>query len=168
MNVRTHAKRAVTWSPPVPRLNFRITQPYLAVDRHLYPEFGRHPGVDYAGGKPGIPLLAVAQGEIIYACTDGDHLGTVLGNHCALFIPRVGRSFLYCHLADAPPAAGMQFACGETLGEMGETGEALGIHLHLEGYYGRFSREVRNFVSLEDLEAKTFDADAYLRQMLRE
>lgn len=158
----------LSWARPVPAEYFIVSQPYLNEDWTLYPKFGHHTGVDYGGhGHTGIPLFACADGEIIYRDVASSSWGASLGNHAALYVPSVGQSFLYCHMAGEPPMLGPVRA-GQQIGVMGNTGKSAGgaIHLHLEGYHGQFVITWRSFTSLEDIKAKTFDADAYVRTRL--
>lgn len=157
------------WHLPTPKEFFIVTQAYLAEDWQLYPKFGHHTGVDYGGHETppagGVPLFAVAAGEIIYSDTASSAWGQVLGNHLALYVPAAKCSFLYCHLEDAPHGLG-KVKGGEQIGTMGDTGESTGTHLHLEGWHGRFDISNREFASLDDIKKKTFDADHYLRRKI--
>ena len=156
------------WMPPVPKEYFALSQTYLNEDWTLYPKFGHHTGVDYGGhGKTGIPLFACADGEIVYRDLASSAWGAQLGNHAALYVPPLDRSFLYCHMASEPHALG-PVGAGEQIGIMGNTGTSAAgaIHLHLEGFYGRFMIAERTFISLEDIKKKTFDADAFIRSKL--
>ena len=159
---------AEAWHAPVPLQRFKPTQPYLNEDWTLYPQFGHHTGVDYGGaGQTGIPLFACADGEMVYRDIASSPWGTFLGNHAALFIPSVNKSFLYCHMAAEPHALGM-VTSGDQIGIMGNTGKSAAgaIHLHLEGFYGRFKIAWRTFISLDDIKKKTFDADQCVRMNL--
>ncbi len=151
------------WSRPMPAAKFVVTQTYLKQDWTLYPKFGHHTGVDYgAQGQTGIPLFACADGEIVYREVANSTWGASLGNHAALYVPSVDKSFLYCHMAAAPHALGM-VKSGDQIGIMGQTGLSAGIHLHLEGFHGRFNIAQRTFASLNDIKQKTFDADLFIR-----
>lgn len=156
------------WLPPVPKDYFTLSQTYLNPDPVLYPKFGHHTGADYGGRKQkGVPLFACVDGEIIYQDIASSAWGASLGNHAALYVPTVDKSFLYCHMADTPHQLGPVKA-GEQIGVMGNTGKSAGgaIHLHLEGFHGRFKIAWRSFISLDDIKAKTFDADAFIRLRL--
>lgn len=156
------------WYLPIPQ-EYRVpSQGYLNVDRKLYPKFGYHTGVDYGGhGKTGIPLFACADGEITYRDIFGSVWGASLGNHVALYVPSVDKTFLYCHMDGEPHAKGI-IKQGEQIGTMGNTGKSSGgaIHLHLEGFHGKFDIAWRSFSSVEDIKTKTFDADHFIRTKL--
>lgn len=154
------------WHAPVPIAHFSVTQPYLQENWQLYPEFGHHTGTDYGGaGESGIPLYAVASGEIVYSALADSQWGKWLGNHAALYIKSIDRSFLYCHMAGAPHPLG-KVRAGQKIGIMGTTGESTGPHLHLEGFHGKFDIAERAFTSLDDIQTKTFDPDVFLRNQL--
>ncbi len=156
------------WTIPVPSQYFTLSQTYLNEDWTLYPKFGHHTGVDYGGhGQSDIPLFACADGEIVYRDGAESAWGASLGNHFALYVPSTNQSFLYCHMSSLPPALGAVKA-GQQIGIMGNTGKSAGgaIHLHLEGFHGRFQIAWRSFTSLDDIKSKTFDADACIRAQL--
>lgn len=157
------------WHVPTHPDHFAVpSQPYLQEDWELYGKFGHHTGVDYGGQrKTGLPLFACADGEIIYREIADSVWGKFLGNHAVIYVPSVDKSFLYCHMGIEPPALGPVMA-GEQIGIMGNTGKSAGgaIHLHLEGFHGRFEIVWRSFKSLDDIKVKTFDADAFIRSHL--
>jgi len=148
------------WHLPIPKEYFVVSQHYLNYDPSLYPKFGYHTGVDYGGRRQtGIPLLACADGEIIFREASSSPWGIYLGNHVALYVPEVDKTFLYCHLARSGHQLG-SVEVGTQIGIMGNTGKSSGnaIHLHLQGYHARFNPSWRKFISLEDIKARTFDA----------
>lgn len=154
-----------TWNYPLPKDYFIPSQTYLNEDWKLYPKFGYHTGVDYGGhGRSDVPIFACTNGEIVYREVATSDWGKYLGNHVAIYVPSVNKSFLYCHLKDQPPQLG-NVTCGDQIGIMGNTGKSSGgaIHLHLEGFHGRFSISLRTFTSRDDIKIKTFDADEFIR-----
>ena len=157
------------WHMPLPEIYFaKTSQSYLNYDPSLYKQFGYHTGVDYGGrGQTNIPLLACADGEIVYSQIADSPWGKFLGNHAAIYIPAVDKSFLYCHMAAAPYSVG-QIKAGDQIGIMGNTGQSAGgaIHLHLEGFHRRFVIAWRSFLSVDDIKGKTFDADQFIRAHL--
>lgn len=155
----------LNWRKPVPDEHFAVpSQAYLKEDWELYGKFGHHTGVDYGGRKKtGLPLFACADGEIIYREIADSAWGKFLGNHAAIYIPSIDKSFLYCHMADEPRVLGL-IKAGEQIGIMGNTGKSAGgaIHLHLEGFHGKFNIAQRSFLSLDDIKTKTFDAHQFI------
>lgn len=162
-------KAAAIWHVPTSEKHFVTpSQPYLQEDWTLYERFGLHTGVDYGGlRQPGLPIFACADGEIVYSAPVSSPWGVFLGNHLALYVPSEDKSFLYCHLAEQSEVSGSVKA-GQLIGVMGSTGKSAGgaIHLHLEGFHGRFDIRLRSFKSREDIKAKTFDADELIRSRL--
>ncbi len=157
------------WNIPIPKIYFVLSQTYLNEDWSLYPKFGHHTGVDYGGaGQTNIPLYACADGEIIYREVFNSAWGASLGNHAVLYVHSVDKSFLYCHMPADPPTLGPVKA-GNKIGLMGNTGKSAGgaIHLHLEGFHGRFKIADRSFISLADIKKKTFDADSFIRSKIK-
>ena len=61
-----------------------------------------------------------------------------------------------------------QVVTGAQIGVMGNTGKSAGgaLHLHLEGFHGRFVISWRSFTSFDDIKTKTFDADIFIRARL--
>lgn len=162
-------RESIKWHIPTHQDHFHTpSQSYLQEDWELYGKFGHHTGVDYGGRKKtGLPLFACADGELIYREVADSAWGKFLGHHAALYVPSVGKSFLYCHMAVEPRALG-SVQRGEQIGVMGNTGKSAGgaIHLHLEGFHGRFEIAWRSFQSLEDIKNKTFDAHEFIRSRL--
>jgi murein DD-endopeptidase MepM/ murein hydrolase activator NlpD len=102
--------------------------------------FDPHHGVEFLN-RHGTPVLAVQNGEVIFAGMDdmtrlgpfGGFYGNVvvlqhgdlLGNDKQIFT-------LYAHLSEIGVEMGDQVALGEELGRVGGTGAAFGPHLHFE------------------------------------
>ena len=89
--------------------------------------------VDFPGAC-GQPILAVGDGDVVFADSQGD-FGTVV------VLKHSGDVYsLYAHLDSI--ATGIRkpihVTQGTTLGFMGKTGKALGTHLHLQFYNGGF------------------------------
>lgn len=104
-----------------------------------------HHGLDF-GNPFGTPVRAVADGEVVFAGVDSD--GEVYGASNEPFpegfygrlvvlrhAPRPGEEPLYSlygHLSRLRVARRQRVAAGDTIGEVGMAGIALGPHLHLE------------------------------------
>lgn len=77
----------------------------------------------------GTPILAAAEGLVIDASIDDWSSG--YGNYVLIEHPTGVRS-RYAHLRKTDASIGDYLEQGEVIGEMGESGEATGCHLHFE------------------------------------
>lgn len=109
----------------------RMAFPAAAI-KEFSSDFGQrggrlHPGLDFTGTR-GTPIRAAADGVVAYA---GRYYG--YGNMVDV-THRDGTVARYAHLATIAPGihAGAPVAVGATLGGMGATGRASGVHLHFE------------------------------------
>jgi len=96
-----------------------------------YARFGMpgHNGTDFGGKAAGTPILAIADGVVIYSEMDPGYgwyvrLEHTEGSHRF--------STMYCHLQEKGLAAGTSVKAGQTIGKLGSTGNSTGPHLHLE------------------------------------
>ena len=95
--------------------------------RH-HPLFGiwhLHTGVDIAATW-GIPVLAAAEGRVLYAGWFGGYGKIVVIDHGG------GLSTLYGHLSSLLVVAGDEVRRGQPVGRVGSTGYSTGPHLHFE------------------------------------
>jgi hypothetical protein len=96
-----------------------------------------HHGVEFPNPS-GVPVLAAMDGTVVFAGSDQDSKLTPWSNFYgnAVVIERIynGQKLfsLYGHLSRIDVAAGQELAAGETIGEVGATGAAIGSHLHFE------------------------------------
>jgi murein DD-endopeptidase MepM/ murein hydrolase activator NlpD len=108
----------------------------------------RHQGQDVSA-RCGTPLVAARGGKVIYA---GYHV--LAGYYVVIDGRGTGVDFGYMHLRQpALVATGESVYTGQQIGEVGDTGDAVGCHLHFEewtppGWY----RGGRPFDPLADLE----------------
>lgn len=102
-----------------------------------------HHGIDL-GNPMGTPVLAVADGKIVFAGSDVEQ---VIGPYADFYgnavILRVDRTlsdmpvFCLCgHLSRVDVAVGQWVQAGDPVGAVGMTGIAIGPHLHFEVRYG--------------------------------
>ncbi len=119
-------KRAILASPLkfTPRISSGFTS------RRMHPILGReraHLATDYAA-QAGSPVVAVANGTVIFAGWDGGYGNIVRIKHSS------GLASGYAHLShiDAGVRAGRAIKQGELVGLVGQTGLATGPHLHFE------------------------------------
>jgi murein DD-endopeptidase MepM/ murein hydrolase activator NlpD len=81
----------------------------------------------------GTPLVAVADGEVIEAGTDGGR-----GNYVSIYDPAEERTYSYFHMVrPASVDAGERVRAGQRVGAVGCTGSCWGDHLHFEVHEGR-------------------------------
>lgn len=110
---------------------------------HLFPIRGKHDlgqsGTNnYGGGrshggqdmfaKCGTPLAAARGGRVRYAGTQAR-----AGNYVVITSKQTGYDYVYMHLRDKPAVkTGDEVSTGQSLGLVGDTGNASGCHLHFE------------------------------------
>ena len=81
----------------------------------------------------GTPLVAVADGEVVEAGTDGGR-----GNYVSVYDPAEKRTYNYFHMVEpASVKQGETVRAGDELGGVGCTGSCWGDHLHFEVHEGR-------------------------------
>ena len=81
----------------------------------------------------GTPLVAVADGEVIEAGTDGGR-----GNYVSIYDPAEKRTYNYFHMVEAASVkAGERVRAGQRISGVGCTGSCYGDHLHFEVHEGR-------------------------------
>ena len=104
----------------------------------LYGETGTHwaqmhTGSDFApyGSTPSNPdLYSVCNGTVVNVIT---YTGQALGNQVVIQDNDTGYYWRYCHMASPSPLSiGQTVDTNTKVGVMGQTGNAFGIHLHLE------------------------------------
>ncbi len=86
---------------------------------------GQHTGLDFAA-PTGTPVKAVHGGTVTSAGWSGSY-----GYRVVLEL-KDGTEIWYCHLSQMNVAAGTGVATGQTIGNVGATGNVTGPHLHLE------------------------------------
>ncbi|HEY6731070.1 MAG TPA: M23 family metallopeptidase [Solirubrobacterales bacterium] len=123
------------------------TQPPPSTGRQVYPIRGAHQywegfggargheGID-VGSRCGTPLVAAQDGRVRFA-----KYHARAGNYLVIDIKDSIFDIAYMHLTDpASVKPGQTVAAGQTVGTVGDTGNASGCHLHFElwegAYYG--------------------------------
>jgi murein DD-endopeptidase MepM/ murein hydrolase activator NlpD len=87
---------------------------------------GYHTGVDYAAPE-GTEVVAAAGGTVVYAQDDGGSYGNrVVIEH------EDGYYTTYNHLSEIDVEVGQEVTAGDPIGEVGNTGNSFGAHLHFE------------------------------------
>ncbi len=88
---------------------------------------GSHAGVDLTfSGALGSPVRAAAAGTVTFAGASGDYGLRVDIDHGGGLLTRYG------HLQSIAVNTGQHVTAGETIGKLGQTGNATGPHLHFE------------------------------------
>ncbi|HEV2125083.1 MAG TPA: phage tail tape measure protein, partial [Chloroflexota bacterium] len=112
------------WASPVPGAS--VTQEYGKTPwSHIYPD-GIHTGIDLAA-QIGRDVFAAAAGTVTRAGWDT----TGYGNLVAIAHAN-GLSTLYGHLNKVDVRPGQQVSAGQDIGDLGNTGNSSGPHVHLE------------------------------------
>lgn len=97
---------------------------------------GIHTGSDFApyGSTPASPdLYSVCSGVVINIIDYDPVIDQALGNQIVIQDNNTGLYWRYCHMASPSPLAiGQTVDTNTKVGVMGQTGNAFGIHLHLE------------------------------------
>lgn len=88
-----------------------------------------HPGLDISA-PPGSPVVATADGYVVYAGWDGG-----LGHCVKVQHGRNGFRTIYGHLKEYFVREGQMVRRGEVLGHVGSSGRTTGNHVHYEVHY---------------------------------
>lgn len=113
-----------------PRMAFHLNWPlrHIKVNQPFLPQKKRRPhlGVDFAGTK-GTTIYSSHEGLVIYA-------GRAFKGFGKMVIVEYDQQWatLYAHLDKISVRQGQVIEQGTTLGKMGRTGRATGVHLHFE------------------------------------
>ena len=114
---------------PVP-CSTRVTSRYGNRSDPFTGETRYHSGIDIDGfNNAGQPIIAAASGTVITASYDGGY-----GNY--VIIDHGGTSTVYAHCSGLAVSYGDYVSQGQTIGYLGDTGRATGVHLHFEVYVG--------------------------------
>nr|WP_189822776.1 M23 family metallopeptidase [Streptomyces finlayi] len=115
------AKLAASYS--LPTSSYTLTSTYGQAGSMW--SSGHHTGLDFAA-PTGTPVKAVHGGTIKSAGWSGSY-----GYRIVLEL-KDGTEIWYCHLSQMNVAAGADVSTGQTIGNVGATGNVTGPHLHLE------------------------------------
>lgn len=112
---RVAAAPALAWP-----IQGRITAPYGRRGKADH-----HEGIDI-DGETGDPIHAAASGTVVFAGTHGDYGRTVVIDHGD------GLRTVYAHASTLEVQEGDPVRVGDTIAEVGRSGNARGSHLHFE------------------------------------
>ena len=85
-----------------------------------------HPAIDF-GGTKGIPIKPIEAGVVSYAGWDNSGYGNLV-----VLTHAQGLESYYAHLSKIEVTTGQSVNINTEIGQMGSTGQATGVHLHLE------------------------------------
>lgn len=114
---------------PVP-CSTRVTSRYGNRADPFTGETRYHSGIDIDGfNNAGNAIVAAASGTVITASYDGGY-----GNY--VIIDHGSTSTVYAHCSGLAVSTGDYVSQGQTIGYLGDSGRATGVHLHFEVYVG--------------------------------
>lgn len=102
---------------------------------------GNHKGIDIAGGL-GTPVHAVASGKVSKSYYSASYGHVVFVKHDDDVFETV-----YAHLHKRFVKEGQTISQGQKLGEMGNTGQSSGVHLHFEIHQNEWTYEKNNAIN---------------------
>lgn len=98
-----------------------------------------HRGIDIAN-RPGTPVIAPADGVVVFAGTEGGYGKVVMVDH------GYGVKTRYAHLENITVKVGEKIQRGHKLGGVGNTGRSTGPHLHYEVRVNGMPENPRKFI----------------------
>jgi murein DD-endopeptidase MepM/ murein hydrolase activator NlpD len=102
-----------------------------------------HYGIDIASGY-GNPVVATADGTILELKREReDKIG---GNSITIVHGMSGYTTIYCHLSRFNVKVGQKIKRGDVIGFVGNTGKALGPHVHYEVHFNGKPRDPRIYI----------------------
>lgn len=104
--------------------------PYYISSPYAYRWGVLHDGIDIAGAGFGSPIYAANNGIVVASSYKYDNGQYIVINH------NNGYYTMYAHLSDRYVSVGQEVSIGDTIGAMGKTGFATGVHLHFGLFKG--------------------------------
>ena len=98
--------------------------PYYISSPYSYRWGTLHDGMDIAGAGYGSPIYASNNGIVVASSYKWDNGQYIVINH------NNGYYTMYAHLAERYVSVGQEVTQGQTIGSMGQSGFATGVHLH--------------------------------------
>jgi len=108
---------------------------------------GKHKGIDIAG-RLDTPVLAVEDGMVEKSYYSNTYGNVIFIKHPSHFVT------VYAHLNKRKVAKGQSVNQGDVIGEMGETGQATGTHLHFETHQDEWRYDKKYAMDPEKLLGK--------------
>jgi len=111
---------------------YRITQEFGA-NADYYKQFGipHHEGIDLVSMSDDWEIYSFPYaGRVV---KDIDSPRGVYGNNVTIWYPDIGLAFQYCHMKINRVSVGDVLKPMQLIGTMGDTGNSMGAHVHLNG-----------------------------------
>jgi murein DD-endopeptidase MepM/ murein hydrolase activator NlpD len=105
---------------------------------------GKHKGVDIAG-KLNSPIFAVDDGVVEKSYYSDSYGNVIFIHHPSNYVT------VYAHLNERLVTPGQQIRKGDTIGKMGRSGQATGVHLHFETHQNEWTYEKKFALDPEGL-----------------
>jgi len=141
-----------------PLNHIRITSSFTK--RRFHPVLKRwkaHHGTDF-GAKRGTPILAVADGEVIFSGRMGGYGNVIKIQHTESYMT------LYAHQSRLKVKKGTLVKQGEIIGYVGSTGRSTGPHLHFGLYKNNRPIDPMRLVKFSSNGLKGEDKEAFLNR----
>jgi len=144
-----------------PLKHIRITSNFT--NRRFHPVLKRwkaHLGTDF-GARRGTPILAAADGRVVFARYKGANGNLVKIKH------RDGYATIYAHMSRIKTKCGKEVKKGEVIGYVGNTGRSTGSHLHFGVYLNGRAINPMRMVKFSSKGLSGKDKRAYLYRKKR-
>jgi len=144
-----------------PLKHIRITSAFT--ERRFHPILKRwkaHHGTDF-GAKRGTPILAVADGEVIFSGRMGGYGNVIKIQHTDEYIT------LYAHQSRLKAKKGDFVKQGQVIGYVGNTGRSTGPHLHFGLYKNNRPIDPMRLVQFSTNGLKGKDKKAFLNRKIK-
>ena len=121
----------------------RITMPFGRQQNPFTGQYYIHRGIDISTFRQGDPIVATADGQVIFVGFDRDGFGNnVIIRHRHGFFTR------YAHMLSFRVQVGQRVNQGQVIGYIGNTGLSTGPHLHYEVHIGSDVVDPYNFLNI--------------------
>jgi len=127
----------------------RISMPFGRNQNPFTGHYYIHRGIDISTFRQGDPIVATADGQVIFLGFDRDGFGNnVIIRHRHGFFTR------YAHLLSFRVQVGQRVQQGDVIGYIGNTGLSTGPHLHYEVHIGSDVVDPYNFLNIRPNRAR--------------
>jgi murein DD-endopeptidase MepM/ murein hydrolase activator NlpD len=121
----------------------RITMPFGRNQNPFTGQYYIHRGIDISTFRQGDPVVATADGQVIFLGFDRDGFGNnIIIRHRHGFFTR------YAHLLSFRVQVGQRVQQGDVIGYIGNTGLSTGPHLHYEVHIGSDVVDPYNYLNI--------------------